>query len=78
MAMGGEHFSVWRRFFEMVDRPARERLEGWPLDSISLNRNTLTYFVHKGNNQYVSQQENIILGQYRERLIRFLAQALAL
>ena len=64
--------------FYMVDKPARERLEGWPLDSISLNRNTLTYFVREGNNQYDSQRENIMLGQYRERVIRFLARALAL
>lgn len=64
--------------FYMVDKPARERHEGWPLDSISLNRNTLTYFVHKGNNKYDSQEENIMLGQYRERLIRFLVRALAL
>ena len=64
--------------FYLVDRPAPERREGWPLDSISLNRNTLTYFVHQGNNKYDSQEENIMLGQYRERLVRFLAQALAL
>ena len=64
--------------FYMVDKPAPERHEGWPLDSISLNRNTLTYFVREGNNQYDSQRENIMLGQYRERVIRFLAQALAL
>ena len=64
--------------FYLVDKPAEERKEGWPLDSISMNRNTLTYFVHGGNNQYDSQEENIILGKYRERAIRFLAQALAL
>ena len=64
--------------FYMVDKPAHERHEGWPLDSISLNRNTLTYFVHEGNNKYDSQEENIMLGQYRERVVRFLAQALAL
>lgn len=64
--------------FYLVDKPAKERHMGWPLDSISLNRNTRTYFVHQGNSKYDSQQENIMLGQYRERLIRFLAQALAL
>ena len=64
--------------FYLVDKPAPQRRQGWPLDSISLNRNTLTYFVQDGNNKYDTQQENIMLGQYRERLIRFLAQALAL
>lgn len=64
--------------FYMVDKPASERHEGWPLDSISLNRNTLTYFVHAGNNIYDAQEENIVLGEYRKRVVHFLAQALEL
>lgn len=64
--------------FYMVDKPASERREGWPLDSISLNRNTLTYFVHAGNNIYDAQEENIVLGEYRKRVVHFLAQALEL
>lgn len=67
-----------RSAFYLVDKPAEERREGWPLDSISLNRNTMTYFVREGNNKYDSQEENVMLGQYRERVIRFLARALAL
>ena len=51
---------------------------GWPLDSISLNRNTLTYFVDKGNNKYDTTEENIMLGEYRKRLIQFLTGALGI
>lgn len=31
--------------FYMIDHPAARRQPGWPLDSLSLDRNTLTYFV---------------------------------
>ena len=62
--------------FYMVDQPSPKRHAGWPLDSISLNRNTLTYFVDKGNNKYDTTEENIMLGDYRKRLIAFLKSAL--
>ena len=29
----------------MIDTPSPKRQDGWPLDSLSLDRNTLTYFV---------------------------------
>lgn len=64
--------------FYLVDQPSRERKPGWPLDSLSLNRNTLTYFTEGGNNQYDTQKEEIIVGGYRERMVRFLAEALRL
>ncbi len=54
------------------------RHEGWSLDSLSVNRNTGTYFVEKGNNKYDSTKENIMLGEYRKRLITFLVNALGL
>lgn len=63
--------------FYMVDKPAEKRHEGWPLDSISINRNTLTYFVDKGNNNDTAE-ENIILGEYRARLIAFLKKGLGI
>lgn len=50
--------------------------KGWPLDSLSLNRNTLTYFVEKEDNRYDTTRENIMLGEYRKRLIAFLKEAL--
>ena len=64
--------------FYMVDEPSKNRHEGWPLDSLSLNRNTMIYFVDKGNNVYDKVEENIMIGEYRKRLIRFLQEALGL
>lgn len=62
--------------FYMVDKPTDKRHVGWPLDSISINKNTLTYFTDKGDNKYDSTDENIMLGEYRMRLIEFLKKAL--
>lgn len=64
--------------FYMVDKPSDKRHEGWPLDSLSLNRNTMMYFVDKGNNVYDKVEENIMIGEYRQRLIKFLKEALEL
>lgn len=64
--------------FYMIDRPSDKRHAGWPLDSLSLNRNTGTYFVDAGNNQYDAVSENIILGDYRRRLIEFMKSALGI
>lgn len=64
--------------FYMIDTPSEKRHIGWPLDSLSLNRNTLTYFVDAGDNKYDSTEENIMLGEYRKRLIRFLTGALGI
>jgi inosine/xanthosine triphosphate pyrophosphatase family protein len=64
--------------FYMVDEPSKNRHEGWPLDSLSLNRNTMIYFVDKGNNVYDKVEENIMIGEYRKRLISFLQEALEL
>lgn len=64
--------------FWMVDAPSEKRHPGWPLDSISVNRNTGTYFVDKGNDRYSNQQENIMLGDYRKRLTDFLKKSLGI
>ena len=64
--------------FYMVDTPSYQRHEGWPLDSLSMNRNTMTYFVEKGDNKYDTTKENIMLGEYRNRLIRFLKDSLGI
>ena len=66
------------RAFYMVDQPSEYRHPGWPLGSISLNRNTLTYFVEKGDNKYDTTEENVMLGEYRKRLVRFLEEALGI
>ena len=62
--------------FYMIDKPSPKRREGWPLNSLSLNRNTLTYFVEAGNNKYDTTKDNIMIGEYRKRLISFLKRSL--
>lgn len=47
-----------------------------PYASLSLNRNTMTYFVEKGNNIYDKTEEQIMIGEYRKRLVSFLKEAL--
>lgn len=64
--------------FYLVDKPSPNRHPGWPLDSLSLNRNTGTYFVDKGNNIYDDVEEPIMVGQYHRRVVNFLWGALAL
>lgn len=64
--------------FYMVDQPSGDRHPGWPFDSISLNRNTLTYFVEDGNKKYDTEEENVMIGEFRKRLVRFLEEALEL
>ena len=62
--------------FYMVEKPSPNRHPGWPLDSLSLNRNTMTYFTDHGNNIYDPVEEQIMVGQYRQRVIDFLKSAL--
>jgi len=64
--------------FYMIDQPSDLRHEGWPLDSISVNRNTKTLFVDGGDNKYDTTEDEIILGEYRKRLTAFLAESLGL
>lgn len=64
--------------FYMVDVPSPKRQAGWPLNSISINRNTNDYFVDGGNNKYDPVREDIMIGQYRARVIEFLKKSLEL
>lgn len=64
--------------FYMTDRPSPKRQPGWPLDSLSLNRDSLTYFVDEGNDTYDTADEEITSDDCRQRLIRFLASSLNL
>lgn len=68
---------VQTSMFYMIDRPSAKRQPGWPLDSISLDRETLTYFVDDESDGDFSG-EHIILGEYRQRLVNFLKDALGL
>lgn len=64
--------------FYMVSKIHPLRHPGWPLDSISVNKNTYTYFVEKGNNKYDTTKENIMIGEYRKRLVDFFVTSLSL
>ena len=69
----GKHAS-----FYMVDTPSPNRHPGWPLDSLSLNKNTMTYFVDHRNNLYDTVEDHVMIGQYRRRVVEFLRRALGL
>lgn len=64
--------------FYMTGVPSDKRTEGWPLDSISLNKNTLTYFSEAGNNSLDKVDEQIITDDYRMRVIEFFRSALGI
>lgn len=64
--------------FYMVDTPSPNRTPGWPLDSISVNKNTQTYFTDYGNNIYDPVEEQIIVGEYRRNVVDFLKRALGI
>lgn len=64
--------------FYLTDVPSPKRQPGWPLNSISLNRHTLTYFSEADPNQYDVPAESVLLGEYRRRLLAFLTEALGL
>lgn len=64
--------------FFMVDTPSPLRHPGWPLDSLSVNRQTGRYFVEKQPAISRPITENIMLGAYKDRLRHFLQCALGL
>lgn len=64
--------------FYMVETPSYKRHPGWPLDSLSVNKNTMTYFVDHGNNIYDPVEENIMVDEYRQRVVDFLKRALGI
>lgn len=59
--------------FYMVAKASVKRHERWPLDSISVYKETETYFVDESIEE---SKENIILGEYKEKMIRFLKESL--
>lgn len=61
--------------FYMIDKASPNRFEGWPLDSLSVNRRTGKYFV---DGREKESKENIIFGEYEKRIIDFLSQSLGL
>ena len=57
----------------MVDEPKPYWNPGWPLDSMSLYKSSGKYFV-EGPEEV--EQEPIVLGEYREKLVEFLRNAI--
>lgn len=64
--------------FLMVDTPSPLRHPGWPLDSLSIRKDSGAYFVDKAPEKKAAANENILLGAYRRRLAHFLKTALGL
>ncbi|MCD8086461.1 MAG: non-canonical purine NTP pyrophosphatase [Clostridiales bacterium] len=64
--------------FYMVAQPAPARHPGWPLDSLSLNCHTGAYFVEEDSRQGDTEEEQMLLEDYRRRLTAFLVKALGL
>ena len=59
--------------FDMIDKPALKYFAGWPLDSLSINRETKKYFVDEKD---TDSKENIFSKQYKKRIVDFLKKAL--
>lgn len=64
--------------FYMVDKPSKLRHEGWPLDSISLDRHSGRYFVDDGNADENTEEEKRIIAEYNNSLLLFLTGSLGL
>lgn len=59
--------------FYMIDKVSPKRFEGWPLDSLSINKETGKYFVEGSVDD---SKENIIKDQYEKNIIDFLIKSL--
>lgn len=59
--------------FYMIDKPSDKRHPGWPLDSISIYKETGKYFVDHTQND---SKEKIIKNDYKEKTIAFFKQAI--
>ncbi len=59
--------------FYMIDTPSNKRHPGWPLDSISIYKETGKYFVDQTPND---SKEKIIKNDYKEKTIAFLKHAI--
>ena len=64
--------------FYMVSTPSEIRNPGWPLNSLSINKNTLEYFAEAGGDRYKSLGDEASIAAHQSRLVEFLHQALGL
>jgi len=60
-----------KKSFYMVEKASSLRQVGWPLDSISINKETNQYFVEEDN-----ENDEIMNKDYQERLIDFFKKSL--
>ena len=58
---------------EMIDKASSKRFEGWPLDSLSMNKETGQYFV---DGSMEESKENIIKDEYEKEIVDFLTKSL--
>lgn len=63
--------------FYMVDRASEERHEGWPLDSLSVRRGSMTYFTEEESGERMVGEDEAVAALNR-RLSAFLEEALEL
>lgn len=80
---GGKVFSFMEKeiakkagSFYLVEQASKSRHPGWPLDSLSVNKNTNSYFTDGENGKRDTLEEQIMLGEYRRELAAFLLKAL--
>lgn len=59
--------------FYMIDKASSKRFEGWPLDSLSINKENGKYFV---DGSIKESKENIIKDQYEKSVVDFLIKSL--
>ena len=59
--------------FYMIDKASSKRFEGWPLDSLSINKENGKYFV---DGSIEESKENIIKDQYKKSVVDFLIKSL--
>lgn len=64
--------------FYMVDTPSDKRNIGWPLDSLSINKNTLRYFTDSRNDIPYNDIESSVVGDNTHRFVDFLKRSLGL
>lgn len=59
--------------FYMIEKVSEKRFEGWPLDSLSINKENGKYFVDGSIDE---SKENIIKDQYERSVVDFLVTSL--
>ena len=57
----------------LYDKASSKRFEGWPLDSLSINKENGKYFV---DGSIEESKENIIKDQYQKSVVDFLIKSL--